>query len=186
MKVIVALLIIIAIGAALWFSNPSSQQQEHSSETQSLIPVITLEQILSASDLVQGVKQAMQHNDEKAIAKWLDKAVAVAKEAGLSKQDIDYLQSDAAKNYVIFHAERSQFNDAIERAYYTLLSIETIKEDYPQAKDLFTSADKLIAERDKLIEQIATELAGGTTPTDVDRQAARQQWVSRHVNPTNK
>lgn len=186
MKVIVALVIVIAIGAALWFSNPDPQQPKISDEPVSVLPVITREQILSASDLVEGVKQALLQSDEEAIEEWLDKALAVAKEAGMPSEDIDYINSDAAKDYVIFQAERSQFNDAIEKAYYELLDIETIKTEYPQAKDLFPNADKLIAERDKLLEQIATEMASDSTPTDADRLAARQQWLTRHANQSSK
>ncbi|MEP1446184.1 MAG: hypothetical protein ABJK37_08755 [Paraglaciecola sp.] len=186
MKVIVALVVVIAIGAALWFSNSDPQRPKISDEPVSVLPVITREQLLSASDLVEGVKQAMSQSDEDAMEEWLDKALAVAKEADMSNEDIDYINSDAAKDYVIFQAKRSQFNDAIEQAYYKLLDIKTIKEDFPQAKDLFANADKLMADRDKLIEQIAAEMASGSTPTDTDRQAARQQWLTRHANQSSK
>ena len=178
MKVIVALVILIAIGTTLWLSdqgqieNPVSQAQE--------LPVISRQQILTATDLVDGVKQALQEHDEKAISQWLDKALAVAKEADMSQEDINYIDSEMAKNFVIFQAQRSMFNDAVEQAYYDLLNIEDIKADFPQAQDLFDSADKLIAERDKLIEQIAAELSTGDAPTDADRQAARQQWLMHH------
>ncbi|MGY0642733.1 MAG: hypothetical protein ACW7DM_18350, partial [Paraglaciecola chathamensis] len=93
---------------------------------------------------------------------------------------INFIQSDSARDYVIFQAKRSQFNDDVEQAYYELQGIDAIKAAYPQAEDLFASADKLIIERDKIIEEIATELANGNTPTNAERQAARQQWLKRY------
>tara|TARA_R110001606_G_scaffold354525_2_gene505237 strand:- start:337 stop:882 length:546 start_codon:yes stop_codon:yes gene_type:complete len=178
MKVIVALVILIATGATLWFSNQGEVEIENSQTHE--LPIISRQQILTATDLVEGVKKSLQEHDEKAISQWLNKALALAKEANMPQEDIDYIQSDMAKNFVIFQAQRSMFNDAVEQAYYDLLNIEDIKADFPQAEDLFASADKLIAKRDKIIEQIAAELSTGDAPTDADRQAARQQWLMHH------
>ena len=178
MKILIAIAIIIAIGATFWFT--SQNQEETLNEPVAMLPVITREQIITASDLVEGVKQALKQDDEKAIEQWLDRALALAKEAGIAQEDINFIQSDSARDYVIFQAKRSQFNDAVEQAYYELQGIDAIKAAYPQAEDLFASADKLIIERDKIIEEIATELANGNTPTNAERQAARQQWLKRY------
>ncbi|QHJ13965.1 hypothetical protein FX988_04246 [Paraglaciecola mesophila] len=178
MKVIVALVVFVAIGATLWFSN--QPHNENINAPAAPLPVISRQQILTATDLVEGVKQGLQQDDDQVIDTWMSKAASVAKEADISKDDIDYIESDAARDYVIFQAKRSQFNEAVEQAYYELQGIDAIKAAYPQATDLYASADKLIAERDTLIEQIATELAGGNTPTNAERQAARQQWLKRY------
>ncbi|GAC34659.1 hypothetical protein [Paraglaciecola polaris] len=180
MKVILAIIILLSIGALAWFTNQPSDDNVTTEQTE--LPVITRQDILTASDLVEGVKLALQQHDEKAIDEWLDKAIDLAKEAEMSQQDINYIQSDMAKDYVIFQANRSLFNDAVEQAYYDLLGIDEIKADYPEAEDLFASADKLIAQRDNIIEQIATELADGETLKDEDRKAARQQWLTRFAH----
>ena len=130
------------------------------------LPVISRQDILDASDLLDGVKQALAQDDEDMIDEWLSKAVDVAKSAKLPKQDISYLQSDMAKDYVIFHAKRSLFNDAVEQAYYALTSIDDIKTQYPE-------------ERNNILEQIASELANGEQLTDNHRDTARQQWIQR-------
>lgn len=180
MKVIIALVVLVAVGATLWLSN-QGQIENPVPQTQEL-PVISRQQILTATDLVNGVKNALQEQDEEAISQWLDRALAVAKEADMSQEDINYIASDMAKDFVIFQAQRSMFNDAVEQAYYELSTIDAIKAAYPQAQDLFPSADKLIIERDKLIEKIATELAGGDTPSDAEVRTARQQWLMRYAH----
>lgn len=180
MKVIIALIVLVAVGATLWLSN-QGQIENPVPQTQEL-PVISRQQILTATDLIDGVKNALQEHDEQAISQWLDRALAVAKEADMPQKDIDYIASDMAKDFVVFQAQRSMFNDAVEQAYYDLLYIEDIKADFPQAQDLFDSADKLIAERDNLINKIATELAGGDTPTDAEVRTARQQWLMRYAH----
>ncbi|MGY0565098.1 MAG: hypothetical protein ACW7DQ_16605, partial [Paraglaciecola chathamensis] len=65
MKILIAIAIIIAIGATFWFT--SQNQEETLNEPVAMLPVITREQILTASDLVEGVKQALKQDDEKAI-----------------------------------------------------------------------------------------------------------------------
>ncbi|WP_158770420.1 hypothetical protein [Paraglaciecola sp. L1A13] len=177
MKVIIGLVILLAIGAVTWFSS-QPEQVSHPMQNEDL-PVISRQDILDASDLLDGVKQALAQDDEDMIDEWLSKAVDVAKSAKLPKQDISYLQSDMAKDYVIFHAKRSLFNDAVEQAYYALTSIDDIKTQYPEAQDLFANADKLIAERNNILEQIASELANGEQLTDNHRDTARQQWIQR-------
>ena len=153
MKVLWAAIIIVLAGLGFWYSQPSEQVTD--TDVNQVVPVISRQDILEASDLVAGVKQAVRQQDDAAVKQWLEKAIALAKEAGLPQEDISYLQSDMAVNYLEFHAKRSLFNDAVEQAYYDLYDIEPLKIQYPEAQDLFAKADQLVADRDKIIQQIA-------------------------------
>jgi superfamily I DNA and RNA helicase len=177
MKVLWAAIIIVLAGLGFWYSQPSEQVTD--TDVTQVVPVISRQDILEASDLVAGVKQAVRQQDDAAVKQWLEKAIALAKEAGLPKEDISYLQSDMAVNYLEFHAKRSLFNDAVEQAYYDLYDIEPLKIQYPEAQDLFAKADQLVADRDKLIQQIAAELAQGEDTDEQTLQAARQLWKQR-------
>lgn len=177
MKVLWAAIIIVLAGLGFWYSQPSEQVTD--TDVNQVVPVISRQDILEASDLVAGVKQAVRQQDDAAVKQWLEKAIALAKEAGLPQEDISYLQSDMAVNYLEFHAKRSLFNDAVEQAYYDLYDIEPLKIQYPEAQDLFAKADKLVADRDKLIKQIAAELAQGEDTDEQTLQAARQLWKQR-------
>lgn len=76
MKVIIGLVILLAIGAVTWFSS-QPEQVSHSMQNEDL-PVISRQDILDASDLLDGVKQALAQDDEDMIDEWLSKAVDVA------------------------------------------------------------------------------------------------------------
>ena len=177
MKVLWAAIIIVLAGLGFWYSQPSEQVIDN--DVNQVVPAISRQDILEASDLVAGVKQAVRQQDDAAVKQWLEKAIALAKEAGLPQEDINYLQSDMAVNYLEFHAKRSLFNDAVEQAYYDLYDIEPLKIQYPEAQDLFAKADQLVADRDKIIQQIATELAQGESTDEQTLQAARQLWKQR-------
>ncbi|MFQ3197142.1 MAG: hypothetical protein ACI8R9_000354 [Paraglaciecola sp.] len=177
MKVLLAVFILIAASGLIWFTNQSDEAALSAESTR--LPVISRQDILGASDLIDGVKQALKQNDDKAIEHWLEKAAELAKTADLPQQDINYLESDEAKNYLLFGAKRSLFNDAVEHAYYALNDIEKVKKHYPEAQDLFAQADKLISDRDNIIQQIATELAGGEQPDEQKMDAAHALFKER-------
>jgi hypothetical protein len=177
MKVLWAAIIIVLAGLGFWYSQPSEQVTD--TDVNQVVPVISRQDILEASDLVAGVKLAVRQQDDAAVKQWLEKAITLAKEAGLPQEDISYLQSDMAVNYLEFHAKRSLFNDAVEQAYYDLYDIEPLKIQYPEAQDLFAKADQLVADRDKIIQQIAAELAQGENTDEQTLQAARQLWKQR-------
>ncbi|MGY0564863.1 MAG: hypothetical protein ACW7DQ_15430, partial [Paraglaciecola chathamensis] len=84
MKVIFAIIILIAVGATLWLSN-QGRVENPVSQTQEL-PVISRQQILTATDLVEGVKQGLQQDDDQAIDTWMSKAASVAREANIAKE----------------------------------------------------------------------------------------------------
>jgi superfamily I DNA and RNA helicase len=177
MKVLWAAIIIVLAGLGFWYSQPSEQVTD--TDVNQVVPVISRQDILEASDLVAGVKQAVRQQDDAAVKQWLEKAIALAKEAGLPQEDISYLQSHMAVNYLEFHAKRSLFNDAVEQAYYDLYDIEPLKIQYPEAQDLFAKADQLVADRDKIIQKIAAELAQGESTDEQTLQAASQLWKQR-------
>jgi hypothetical protein len=182
MKVILAVFIVIAAVGLIWFTNQSDEAALSTESTQ--LPIISRQEILEASDLLDGVKQAVVQNDDEAVEDWLEKAADLAKTAGLPEQDIDYLQSDKAQDYVVFQAKRSLFNDALEKTYYALDDIDALKTRYPEAQDLFAKADQLIVARDNIITQIATELAQGAQPDDKAMNEARMLWKQRFAAKT--
>ncbi|MFQ3236827.1 MAG: hypothetical protein ACI9C4_002401 [Paraglaciecola sp.] len=177
MKVLLVVCTLIAASVLIWFTNQSDEAVLSTGSTQ--LPVISRQDILSASDLVDGIKQAVKQNDDKAIELWLAKAADLAKTAGLPSEDINYLQSQKAKNYLLFGAKRSLFNDEIEQAYYALDDIQKVKKRYPEALDLFPEADKLISARDNIIQQIATELAAGAQSNEQIMDEARALFKER-------
>ncbi|MDU0355342.1 hypothetical protein RS130_16790 [Paraglaciecola aquimarina] len=132
MKYIVGMMIALSLGATIWFMTHLSQTPDISKTNSQ--PVISRQDILNATDLKAGIKQAVQNNNNDAIDVWLEKASDLAVEAGLDHEDIQYLQSELAAKFVVFRAKRSLFNDAIEQAYYAIEDITVIKEQYPEAQ----------------------------------------------------
>lgn len=172
---LIGLLIIVGIaGYFVWLSDRSADTVEKP------VPVINVMDILKASDLRAGVKQAVKQNDDKTIELWLQKGQEVGREAGLSDENIEYLGSEKARRYVEYNAKRDLFNEEFEQRYANLKGIADLKQRYPEANTLYEKAQELITKRDSLIEQIAGTLAEGATVTKAHRQAAQEIWQKRH------
>jgi hypothetical protein len=181
MKVFLALIVVVIIGSLLWFGKLADESVADTTATTVSAPVISRQQILHATDLVAGVKQAVATDDKDEINNWLNKALELAKIAQLPPEDIAYLQSKDAYNYLVFHAKRSLFNDAFEQAYYAIEDIEPLKIQYPEAQDLFAKAEQLVMTRNQLIQQLAAELSKGQTVNDEHLLQAKKLWQQRFV-----
>lgn len=175
MNKMLVLLVAAVVAVAVWF------YAGQSNDTPSELPgqILTREAILQASDLQEGIKNAVVTQDEKSITQWMNRAADVALEAGLSESDVAYIRSDSARDFMIFSAKRSLFNDAFEEAYYALEEIEPLKAQYPEARDFFAHADELINARDDIIEKIAAELAEGESPSEAAIEYAKGLWKQR-------
>ena len=80
----------------------------------------------------------------------------VGQAASLSSEDMDYLGQKLRK-ITLYSMLKALYNEAFEARYYALKG-ETLKEQYPEAKDLFARTDALIEKRDAIIQQIAVSL----------------------------
>ncbi|BFT30640.1 hypothetical protein D210916BOD24_18160 [Alteromonas sp. D210916BOD_24] len=185
MKKALVVLVFVVISVLSWLVYLSLDADKRDQQA-AQVPLITVMEILHASDLQSGIKQAVMQNDQRAIDEWMTKALEVAQAANLSAQDINYLQSETAKDYVIFNANRQLYNEAFERRYYTLEETESLKARYPQAKDLFPRTDALIEKRDAIIQQIAVALSGSEPPNEDAIAAAKQQWMQQADAPDAK
>ena len=179
MKKILILILIagVAVGGRLLYL---SQQED--TQDQAPVPVITAMDILHATDLKAGVKKAVANDNQEAIDEWMEKALNVAEEAGLSEDDLAWLTSDQAEGYVVFNAKRALFNEAFEQRFVKLEGIDDLKQQYPEAKSLFPKADNLIKKRNQIIYSIAKALANGKKPSEQQLAEAREVWKARYAD----
>jgi hypothetical protein len=176
-KALVVLAIIVAATLS-WFAYLSLDADKRDQDA-AQVPLITVMEILHASDLQEGVKQAVKDGNIEVVDSWMVQAREVGQAANLSSEDMDYLNSETAKDYVVFNAKRQLYNEAFEARYYALEEVETLKEQYPEAKDLFARTDALIEKRDAIIQQIAVAISGSEQPDEAALKEAREQWLAQ-------
>ena len=178
-KIIIVIGLILLAVAGFWQFNGSDEPATAEYDEAELVSMAFRQQILHASDLVAGMATAVKNNDEAAIEQWQQKAVEVAKAAELTDSDITFISSEKGRDYLVFHAKRALFNEAFEQHYYELKGIAALKTKYPEARDLFAEADRLIAARDAIILDVARELSDTETPDEADIKQAKALWQER-------
>ena len=90
-KALVVLAIIIAATFS-WFAYLSVDADKRDQDA-AQVPLITVMEILHASDLQAGVKQAVKEENDEAVNSWMVQAREVGLAASLSSEDMDYLNS---------------------------------------------------------------------------------------------
>tara|TARA_Y100000780_G_scaffold104510_1_gene94967 strand:+ start:360 stop:965 length:606 start_codon:yes stop_codon:yes gene_type:complete len=173
--VVLAVVIVAVFSWFTYLSLDADKRDQNAAE----VPLITVMEILHASDLQEGVKQAVKNNNAEQVDSWMEQACEVGQAAKLSSEDMDYLASETAKDYVVFNAKRQLYNEAFEARYYALEDVESLKAQYPEAKDLFPRTDALIEKRDAIIQQIAVAISGSEQPDEAALQEARKQWLAQ-------
>ncbi len=181
MKKALVVLAIIVAATFSWFAYLSLDADKRGQDA-AQVPLITVMEILHASDLQEGVKQAVKDGNIEVVDSWMVQAREVGQAANLSSEDMEYLNSETAKDYVVFNAKRQLYNEAFEARYYALEEVETLKEQYPEAKDLFARTDALIEKRDAIIQQIAVAISGNEQPDEAALEEARKQWLAQAAN----
>ncbi|PXW77179.1 hypothetical protein BZA03_101645 [Alteromonas sp. I10] len=181
MKKALVVLAIIVAATFSWFAYLSLDADKRDQDA-AQVPLITVMEILHASDLQAGVKQAVKNGNEEEIDAWMSQAREVGQAANLSPEDMDYLSSETAEDYVVFNAKRQLYNEAFEARYYALEDVDVLKEQYPEAKDLFARTDALIEKRDAIIQQIAVAISGNEQPDEAALEEARKQWLAQAGN----
>lgn len=185
--------VVIAVVAALFVArliylsqtSQTSQTSQPAEQAAVITPVITTQQLLSAADVKAGVIEAIAQDKPELIDRWVQRMLDVAVVAQLPSDDIDYLQSAAAREYLIFNAKRELFNREFEQRFYQLKDISGLEEQYPEAKDLFAKAQQLVIKRDSIIVSLATTLAAGQEPSDEHFNRARIMWRERYQQNTD-
>ena len=178
-KIIIVIGLILLAVAGFWQFNGYDEPATAEYDEAELVSMAFRQQILHASDLVSGMATAVKNNDQAAIEQWQQKAVEVAKAAEVTDSDITFISSEKGREYLVFHAKRALFNEAFEQHYYQLKGIDALKTKYPEARDLFAEADRLIAARDAIIMDIAQELSDTETPDEANIKQAKALWQER-------
>jgi hypothetical protein len=138
-------------------------------------PLISLSELMSASDFQEGIKQAVLNNDQTALVYWQEQALLVAEEAHLLPRELDLISGEQGLVYIEFQAKKQLFNDSFIERFLYFQEIDSLIAQYPYLTGLHERARRLVLERDALVLK-ATEILKNDNYQGNARIAAEQQW----------
>lgn len=182
-NVLFAVLLLVTIGTSSWyfFNDPQPAGETAAISGDAPSGSLSYMDILNNSEFVSQMQHAVLSKDTQLAKSLQAKALEIAHAAQLPDNEIELLSGDKGLDFMTFLAKRQLFAREFEQRYYQLESIETLKQTYPEARDLFAKSDLLIAARDAQIFEIAESLADGGNVEAYITQA-KQQWMARQAS----
>jgi hypothetical protein len=144
-------------------------------------PLLTLDELLNASDFQAGIKQSVLNDDSAALKDWQEQLLAVAKEVHLASSDVKRISGQQGLLFIEFEAKKQLFNDEFIELFMTFQSIDELIQKYPYLTGVHKRAQSLIDARDLAIERAATMLSEEGIKGDAIQQA-RTQWQDYMIN----
>ena len=160
---------------------PSPASVAASSNNSEATPLLTLDELLNASDFQAGIKQSVLNNDKASLKDWQDQLIEVAKEVHLAQRDVNRISGEQGLVFIEFEAKKRLFNDEFIELFMNFESVDGLIQKYPYLTGVHDRALSLIAARDAAIERAASMLSEEGVEGDATLKA-RAQWQDYMIN----
>ncbi|MFT5283354.1 MAG: hypothetical protein ACJA0G_000041 [Kangiellaceae bacterium] len=138
-------------------------------------PLLTLQELLGASDVKQALAQAAAAKDINALTLWQETLLSAASEVNLAPRDRALIAGEQGLRYLEFQGIKTNYQSAFEDAFVEFEDVSKVYQDYPAFENLHKSSMTLVTQRDELVAKVAQELeASGFEGNAVEE--ARRQW----------
>lgn len=168
-------------------TNPSLAETEASSTSKVItvtdsdaiqtLPLLSLNELLSASDVKEGLSIAAANDDESLLREWQETILAAAEEVNLLETEKALLRGEQGLKYLAFQGMKLNYQTAFEKAFVSFADVDEVYQAYPAFEDLHERSSRLVEQRDALIEAVAEELRLQNFEGDAYAEAKRQWQV---------
>ena len=135
--------------------------------------------LLNVQEVINTAFSAVKSTQPQALIALQERLIETAMQLNLAPQQIKFLRSAQAIDFLTFRAKRAWFNQEVKKRYHELHSLDGLLAEFPEARgQLYQAATKLIIDRDLIIFNMAKALASAESRlvTEQDIANARVQW----------
>jgi hypothetical protein len=135
--------------------------------------------LLNVQEVINTAFSAVKFTQPQALIALQERLIETAMQLNLAPQQIKFLRSAQAVDFLTFRAKRAWFNQEVEKRYHELHSLDGLLAEFPEARgQLYQEATKLIIDRDLIIFNTAKALASAESRlvTEQDIANAQVQW----------
>lgn len=158
---------------------------EQAQELQAPTPLLTLSELLAASDLQDALAKAAEQGDKQVLTEWQNMLLEAADEVNLAQNERKLITGEQGLVFLEFQGMKVNYQRAFEEAFFNFGDVDAVYEKYPAFQQMHARSKQLVAERDALIASIAEELKQRNLEGDVVEQAKTQwqQFMREQQNP---
>ena len=135
--------------------------------------------LLNVQEVINTAFSAVKSTQPQALIALQERLIETAMQLNLAPQQIKFLRSAQAIDFLTFRAKRAWFNQEVKKRYHELHSLDGLLAEFPEARgQLYQAATKLIIDRDLIIFNMAKALASAESRlvTEQDIANAQVQW----------
>ena len=152
----------------------SAAQLEETSNKQA-IPLLSLQELLQASDLKLALAQAAKEDDQEVFEFWQKSLLKVADEVNLLASERQLIEGKQGLVFLEFQGMKTNYKAEFEHAFFEFGDINAVYAKYPAFKNAHAQSKELVKKRDELINKVAEELKQQGFEGE-SKQEARLQW----------
>ncbi len=156
---------VTAVGSKDDLSSPSTQD-----------PLLSLSELLAASDVKAGLALAAANKDKQALEDWQAALLLAADEVQLSNQERGLISGEMGLSYLEFEGMKTNYQAAFEDAFFNFEDVDRVYAQYPAFKNLHKQSKDIVVQRDALVSSVAKELETQGLDPDTALAEARRQW----------
>lgn len=138
-------------------------------------PLLTLQELLQASDVQVALAQAAREDDKEALKYWQKSLLSVADEVNLLKSERRLIEGPQGLKFLAFQGMKTNYQNEFERAFFDFEDVQAVYDKYPAFEDAHAQSKVLVQKRDALIDSVAAELIDSGFKGDAVEEA-RTQW----------
>lgn len=138
-------------------------------------PLLSLAELLNASDVKQALAEAAANNDEEGLRIWQQTLLAAGEEVELTDNELALISGKQGLKYLAFVGMKINYQTAFERAFLEFEDVDKVYADYPAFEDLHKQSIKLVKQRDELVRKVTEELESSGYEGNAELEA-RRQW----------
>ena len=139
-------------------------------------PLLSLSELLQADDLKQALAQASRANDEVALAQWQARLLQAADEVDLLDSERALLEGEQGIAFLRYQGMKVNFQEEFEAAFFDFQDPTKVYEKYPAFETLKARSERLIAQRNELIQRASEVLQEEGLSQEQAQAEARRQW----------
>jgi hypothetical protein len=137
-------------------------------------PLLSLSELLNASDVKQALAIAAEQNDIDSLRMWQETLLDAADEVNLASNEVTLLSGERGLRYLAFQGMKANYQTAFERAFFAFEDVNQVYKDYPAFEDLHKRSSELVKQRDELVGKVSAELEASDFEGDAFEEAKRQ------------
>jgi hypothetical protein len=145
------------------------------SMSKELPPMLSLGELMSASDVKYGLSEAAKRQDKEALAYWQLQLLTAADEVNMLASERALIEGEQGLTYLEFQGMKTNYQQEFEIAFFEFGDVSAVYQKYPAFENLHAQSRELVDKRDMLINSVADELKQQGFEGDT-QQEARQQW----------